>query len=51
MSGQILDIQKLLNNKWFDEVQNIDKKQYELYEQFMNKELKKYETEENEVSV
>jgi serine/threonine protein kinase len=51
MSGQILDIQKLLNNKWFDEVQNIDKKQYELYEQFMNKELKKYETEENEVAV
>ena len=51
MSGQILDIQKLLNNKWFDEVQNIDKKQYELYEQFMNKELKKYETEENEVLV
>ena len=51
MSSQILDIQKLLNNKWFDEVQNIDKKQYELYEQFMNKELKKYETEENEVSV
>ena len=51
MSGQILDIQKLLNNKWFDEVQNIDKKQYELYEQFMNKKLKKYETEENEVAV
>ena len=47
MSGQILDIQKLLNNKWFDEVQNIDKKQYELYEQFMNIELKKYEGEEN----
>ena len=47
MSGQILDIQKLLNNKWFDEVQNIDKKQYELYEQFMNNELKKYEGEEN----
>ena len=47
MSGQILDILKLLNHKWFDEVQNIDKKQYELYEQFMNNELKKYEGEEN----
>ena len=50
-NGQILDIQKLLNHKWFDEVQNIDKKQYELYEQFMNNELKKYEGEENEVVV
>ena len=47
LNGQILDIQKLLNHKWFDEVQNIDKKQYELYEQFMNNELKKYEGEEN----
>ena len=47
MFGQILDILKLLNHKWFDEVQNIDKKQYELYELFMNNELKKYEGEEN----
>ena len=46
-NGQMLDIHKLLNHKWFDEVQNIDKKQYELYEQFMNNELKKYEGEEN----
>ena len=51
MSGQILDIRKLLNHKWFDEVQNVDKKQYELYEQFMNNELKKYEGEESEVEV
>ena len=51
MSGQILDIRKLLNHKWFDEVQNVDKKQYKLYEQFMNNELKKYEGEESEVEV
>ena len=37
-NDQMLDIHKLLNHKWFDEVQNIDKKQYELYEQFMNNE-------------
>ena len=47
LSGQISDISKLLNHEWFDKVQNIDKKQYELYEQFMINELKKYEEGEN----
>ena len=50
LSGQISDIGKLLNHEWFDKVQNIDKKQYELYEQFMNNELKKYGEGENDTA-
>ena len=50
LSGQISDISKLLNHEWFDKVQNIDKKQYELYEQFMINELKKYEEGENDIT-
>ena len=47
LSAKISDVTKLLSHDWFATLQNITQNEFELYEQFMKNELRKYEEGEN----
>lgn len=51
LSGKIAGITKLLSHDWFATLRNITQNEFELYEQFMKNELRRYEVGENEENI